>query len=825
MRELPAGTVTFVFTDIEGSTRLLRELGADYADALVQHRRVVREAFGRRGGIEVDTQGDAFFFAFAGAEDAVAAALEAQEGLSDGPVRVRMGLHTGEPLLAEGGYVGMDVHQGARIAAAAHGAQIIASAKARAAAGAEFRDLGMHRLKDFDEPVRLYQVNDGEFPPVRSLNVTNLPSPASPLIGREQEVGDVAGLTSTSRLVTLTGAGGCGKTRLALQVATELVGRFQDGVFWVSLAPLTDPNLVLPTIGETIGAKTELHVHIGRSSMLLLLDNFEQVVEAAAALVELVEHCPKLFVLVTSRAPLRVPGESEYSVDPLSEGEAVELFCQRAALAEPRTAVEAICRRLDCLPLAIELAAARTRALPPEQLLERLDKALPILTSRLRAIPDRQRTLRAAIGWSFQLLSPVEQELFARLSVFVGGFELEAAEAVCAASLDDVESLMEQSLVRRWGDRLGMFETIREFATEQLESGGDADATARRHAHHYAQRLTGLQSSLWDASHDVAAKWFADEQDNVRAALAWSLDTGERELLAHLAASAAEFWIMRGAFGEARRWLEAGFETDTALPADLRARAFASLSTLEHAQADYARARRHAETAVVLERTLDDGKRLSHALNRLGNATKAQGEIEAARLLYAEALAVSRRADDRRGCAVSLVNLGTIELGLGHLGAAEAACREAGGLFESLGNRSGTAASLLLLGEAALGQGRLEDAHEAVASALRIYRTLDRSARIAACLSVFARLAERAGDPRRASTLLAATQTLREQTGAAAVPSERQAEENLSRSLRGALDEQTFGQAFDDGRHLEPAEAVIFALAATERTPWRRATG
>ena len=534
--------------------------------------------------------------------------------------------------------------------------------------------------------------------------------------------------------------------------------------------------------------------------MLLLLDNFEQVVEAAAALVELVEQCPKLFVLVTSRAPLRVPGESEYSVDPLSEVEAVELFRQRAALAEPRTAVEAICRRLDCLPLAIELAAARTRVLPPEQLLERLDKALPILTSRLRAIPDRQRTLRAAIEWSFQLLSPVEQELFARLSVFVGGFELEAAEAVCAASLDDVESLMEQSLVRRWGDRLGMFETIREFATEQLESGGDADATPRRHAHHYAQRLTALQSSLWDDSHDAAAKWFADEQDNVRAALAWSLDTGERELLAHLATSAAEFWIMRGAFGEARRWLEAGFETDTALPADLRARAFASLSMLEHAQADYARARRHAETAVVLERSLDDGKRLSHALNRLGNATKAQGEIEAARLLYAEALAVSRQADDRRGCAVSLVNLGTIELGLGHLGAAEAACREAGGLFESLGNRSGAAASLLLLGEAALGQGRLEDAHEAVASALRLYRTLDRSARIAACLSMFARLAERDGDPRRASTLLAATQTLREQTGAAAMPSERQAEENLSRSLRGALDEQTFGQAFDDGR-------------------------
>ena len=576
MRELPAGTVTFVFTDIEGSTRLLRELGADYADALVQHRRVVREAFGRRGGIEVDTQGDAFFFAFAGAKDAVAAALEAQEGLSGGPVRVRMGLHTGEPLLAEGGYVGMDVHQGARIAAAAHGAQIIASARARAAAGAEFRDLGMHRLKDFDEPVRLYQVNEGEFPPVRSLNVTNLPSPASPLIGREQEVGDVAGLTSTSRLVTLTGAGGCGKTRLALQVATELVGRFQDGVFWVSLAPLTDPNLVLPTIGETIGAKTELHVHIGRSSMLLLLDNFEQVVEAAAALVELVERCPKLFVLVTSRAPLRVPGESEYSVDPLSEGEAVELFCQRAALSEPRTAVEAICRRLDCLPLAIELAAARTRALPPEQLLERLDKTLPILTSRLRAIPDRQRTLRAAIEWSFQLLSPVEQELFARLSVFVGGFELEAAEAVCAASLDDVESLMEQSLVRRWGDRLGMFETIREFATEQLESGGDADATPRRHAHHYAQRLTGLQSFPLGCLARCRGEMVCGRAGQRSRCARLELDTGERELLAHLAASAAEFWIMRGAFGEARRWLEAGFETDTALPADLRARAFAS---------------------------------------------------------------------------------------------------------------------------------------------------------------------------------------------------------------------------------------------------------
>ena len=803
-----------MFTDIEGSTRLLRELGAAYADALVQHRRVVREAFGRHGGTEVDSQGDAFFFAFAGAEDAVAAALEAQEGLGEGPVRVRMGVHTGEPLLAEGSYVGMDVHQGARIAAAAHGAQIIASATARAAAGAEFRDLGMHRLKDFDDPVRLYQVNDGEFPPVRSLNVTNLPSPASPLIGREQEVAEVAGLTASSRLVTLTGAGGSGKTRLALQAATELVDRFQDGVFWVSLAPLTDADLVLPTISETIGAKTELHVHIGGRSMLLLLDNFEQVVEAAGALIELIEQCPKLFVLVTSRAPLRVAGESEYSVDPLTEVEAVELFRQRAAVAEPRTAVQAICRRLDCLPLAIELAAARTHVLTPERLLERLDKALPILTSRLREIPERQRTLRAAIEWSFQLLSPVEQRLFARLSVFAGGFELETAEAVCAVSLDDVESLMEQSLVRRWRERLGMFETVREFATEQLESGGDADATRRRHADHYSQRATALQSSLWDDSHDAAAKWFADEQDNVRAALAWSLDTSERELLARLATSAAEFWIIRGAFGEARRWLETGLETDAALPSELKARAFASLSMLEHAQGDYARARGHAEEAVELERSLADGKRLSHALNRLGNATNAQGEIESARSLYNEALAISRQAGDQRGCAVSLVNLGAIELGLGHLGAADAACREASALFERLGNRSGAAASLLLLGEAALGQGRLEDAHEVVASALRLYRELDRTARIAACLSMFARLAERDGDPRRASTLLAATQTLREQTGAAAMPSERQAEENLSLSLRGALDVQTLGQAFDDGRRLEPTEAVIYALAA-----------
>ena len=412
MAELPTGTVTFLFTDVEGSTRLLRELGPAYGAALAEHRRLIRAAAEANGGVEVDTQGDAFFFAFPSPTAAAAAAADAQRALADGALQVRMGLHTGEPELTADGYIGLDVHLGARIASSAHGGQVVLS---RATHGGLdrmtlVRDLGEHRVKDFDAPVWIYQLGDDEFPPLKTISNTNLPHPASTFVGRGNEVGEIVELLlDEARLVTLSGPGGMGKTRIAIEAAAELVPSFRAGVFWVGLADTRDPSLVTDTIARILGAKDDLASHIGERELLLLLDNFEQVVEAAPELGRLLEACDGLRLLVTSREVLRISGEVELAVQPLADRAAVELFCHRAR-CEADDDVRVLCVALDNLPLALELAAARARVLSPAQILARVSERLDLFVGGRDAGP-RQRTLRATIEWSHDLLSPVEQRL------------------------------------------------------------------------------------------------------------------------------------------------------------------------------------------------------------------------------------------------------------------------------------------------------------------------------------------------------------------------------------------------------------------------------
>ena len=365
--ELPTGTVTFLFTDVEGSTRLLHDFGERYVGVLSEHRRVLREAFARHGGVEVDTQGDAFFVAFAKASEALTAAVEGRDGLARGPIRVRMGLHTGEPTATAEGYVGMDVHRAARIAAAGHGGQILVSQSTRdLAPSSSLRDLGQHRLKDLTAPERIYQFGDEDFPPIKTLSQTNLPVQPTPLVGRERELEQLLGLLDSNRLLTLTGPGGSGKTRLAMQVAAELVEEFPDGVWFVSLAPLVDPLLVLPTVAATIGAQDELSEHLRGKRMLLLLDNLEQVLSVAPKLGELLAQSPGVKLLTTSRERLSLAAEQEYSVPTLPLEDAVELFVARSRQLDPSFSADStvgeICRRLDGLPLAVELAAARIRS-------------------------------------------------------------------------------------------------------------------------------------------------------------------------------------------------------------------------------------------------------------------------------------------------------------------------------------------------------------------------------------------------------------------------------------------------------------------------------
>src|SRR5215210_5755408 len=371
MRDLPSGTVTFLFTDVEGSTNLLRDLGAEsYGEALLEHRRVLREAFSAHGGVEVDTQGDAFFVAFPTASGALAAAAAAQEGLSTTLIRVRMGLHTGTPHVDEEGYVGVDVHRAARIAAAGHGGQVLVSASTAALLGTGgLRDLGEHRLKDLSAPERIYQLGEEDFPPLKSLYRTNLPIPATPFLGREHELAEVCALLEDARLLTLTGPGGTGKTRLGLQAAAEAAERYRDGIFWVPLAPLRDSELVLVTAGQVLGAKDGLAEHLADKSLLLLFDNFEHVVEAAPGLSALLASCPNVHLLVTSRELLRVPGEQAYPVPPLEPEDGAKLFVARARAARPSfvasEVVPELCARLENLPLALELAARESESSRP----------------------------------------------------------------------------------------------------------------------------------------------------------------------------------------------------------------------------------------------------------------------------------------------------------------------------------------------------------------------------------------------------------------------------------------------------------------------------
>nr|MDQ2982146.1 adenylate/guanylate cyclase domain-containing protein [Actinomycetota bacterium] len=467
---LPTLAVTLLFTDVEGSTKLLHALGAaGYADALAEHRRVLRAAFERYGGVEVDTQGDAFFFAFPDAPSGLAAAGEARSALESGPISVRMGIHTGRPLKTEEGYVGVDVHRAARIAAAGHGGQVLVSVETAALAdgsGATLVDLGEHRLKDLAAPERIYQLGDVRFPPLKTLSASNLPVPTTPFLGREAELERLSAMLSDPavRVLTILGPGGIGKTRLALQAAAEASDAFLDGLWWVALAPLSDARQAPAALAQTLGVREQEGVDVeealaarleGRRT-LVLLDNAEHLLpELVGVVVRLVGASDRLTVLVTSRERLQLSSENIFSVPPLTAEDASAFLQERAAALglslERSETVDVLCERLDRLPLALQLAAARLRTFSPQQLLERLSGRLDVLKGG-RDLAPRQQTLRATVEWSHDLLTSEEQTLFRRLAVFVGGSTLEAAETVCGADVEVLEGLADKSLVQRRDD-------------------------------------------------------------------------------------------------------------------------------------------------------------------------------------------------------------------------------------------------------------------------------------------------------------------------------------------------------------------------------------
>jgi predicted ATPase/class 3 adenylate cyclase len=823
-RDLPTGTVTLVFTDIEGSTKLLHELGAEaYAATLAEHRRLLREAFGRHGGVEVDTQGDAFFYAFGDAREAVTAAEEGREALRPGPIHVRVGIHTGTPHVTGEGYIGHDVHLGARIGAAGHGEQVLISEEtrrsARLADDAGVVDLGEHRLKDFAQAVRILQLGSERFPPLKTISNTNLPRPASSFVGREREVREVVTLLRDgARLVTLTGPGGSGKTRLSIEVAAELVGDHKAGTFWVELAPLRDPTLVTGEIAKTLGAPDGLADHVGERDMLLVLDNLEQVIEAAPDLADLVEACPNLRLLVTSRERLRVRGEVEYPVAPLVDHDAAELFRARAGLAQADDVVYALCRALDDMPLAIELAAARTMVLTPAQILERLSQRLDLFEGGRDADP-RQRTLRRAIEWSHDLLDPDEQRLFARLAVFVGGCTLETAEQVCRADLDTLQSLVEKNLVRRTDDRFWLLETIREFALERLEESGEADAIRRRHAEHFLELSERAEPHLIQESLGRLGAWherMESELDNVRIALDRFEVEGDGERACRMVGALAWFWEQRGQFAEGRRRVETALAAEDR-PTAARASALSGAAFLAALMGDVETATPRAEEALALHRELGDPWRIADAVHTLGYAKAEAGDMLEARELFEESVQLLRQAGYEDYAMWSMRSLGWTYHDTGDLERAREIHEQNLRRARELGNPGIEATTLAVLGTILVDEGRPRDAFPLFVSAYKLHLDLGESLEVATDLARLAAALAGIGATEHAVELSSLSDALREELGARVPWVERIAGSTLA-SLRDQVDPSAFEQAWDRGSRLTPDEAVAEALAASRGT-------
>src|SRR5215217_5887612 len=774
MSSLPTGTVTFLFTDIEGSTKLWERSPQAMQRALARHDQILRDAVEERGGYVFKTVGDAFCCVFSTAPVALETSLFAQRTLltkegwpeETGPLRVRMALHAGSTEERDGDYFGPPVDRVARLLSAAHGAQVLLSLTAQELvrdqlpAGAALMNLGEHRLKDLFRPERVFQLIapglPSEFPPLRTLEakLNNLPLQPTPLVGRVREVEEVAERLRSDqvRLLTLTGPGGTGKTRLALQAGADLLDEFDDGVFFVALAAITDPELVPSAIAEALGVRESaeqaleesLKSYIRDKRLLLILDNFEQVLEGAPLVGELLGTCPRLKVLATSRIPLRLYGEQEYPVPPLAlpdpralppvkvltQYEAVRLFVERARAIkadffvtnESAPAVAEICARLDGLPLAIELAAARIRILPPQQMLQRLSNRLNLLKGGPRDLPTRQQTLRGTIDWSYELLTEEEKTLLGRLSVFSGGRTIEAVEEVCdpagdVDALEGVGSLVEKSLLRQeegvGGEpRFAMLETVQEYARVKLEESGEAEQIQRAHAEYFLALAEEADPELKGPDQLEWLQRLEAEHDNMRAALSWALGQEQVELGLRLTGTLWRFWWMRGYDSEGRRWLEEALAVGGRGSLESRAMALAGLGALASHQGDLDRAEEACEEGLELiaQEATERSEAKLYLLLALGHVALEREDFSRATELFEESIALSREMRNRWGLARSVMSLATVIHEQGDFERATELYEESIDLFRERGDKLGLARCLNNLGLAMYSRGDLERA-------------------------------------------------------------------------------------------------------------------
>lgn len=724
-----------LFSDMEGSTLLLSRLGAAYAEVLDAQRDLLRGAWSVFDGTEMGTEGDSFFVVFGTAEAAVAAAVEGQRQLAghvwpDGvAVRVRMGIHTGTPTRHGDGYVGLDVHRGSRIAASAHGGQVVVSASTAELVrdalpvGVTIRDLGVQRLKDFPRPERLFQLmiegTQTHFPPLKALGATSiLPRPATSLVGRSTELGDLAALLAGSdvRLVTLTGPGGTGKTRLAVEIATQLAEHHADGAYFVALAEATAPEQIWTTLAEALDVPPEARTtesileQVGLRDALLVLDNLEQIPSADAPVARLLDAAPRITVIATTRHPLHVPGERQYPVPPLrlpnsdtwaqpGQAGAVELFVQNARTFKPdfkltadnRADILTICRRLDGLPLAIELAAARIKLLSPRALLARLDQALD-LNAVSKQAATRHRTLRDTIAWSYKLLDPDEQSLFRRMAVFAGGTSLDGITSVALGvdgtdpdastteAIDLISKLVDASVVVVHEDlagepRIAMLQTIRAYARDELAWANELDLLRHRHFDYHLATARRWQSLLRDDLNRSTLGRFETELDNFRAALSWALTLPESDadrplppsqvsrttLALRLCSALHTFWYTSGYLIEERHWLELAVARSGTHPSADLAHCLALLAEIAHDTCAFDRAQAYATASVNMCRELDDVENLPKALVAKAFAEADSGSPADYRATFREAIVAAKKVDDRSQAAWAYVGLAYYE--------------------------------------------------------------------------------------------------------------------------------------------------------------------
>ncbi len=917
MTEFPSGTVTFLFTDIEGSTLIWEQHARAMQLALSQHNSIIRNAIEAQGGVVVKNTGDGFYAAFSTADQGLQAAYLAQKQILqhqwDPPIKelkVRMALHTGNAEPRGGDYYGQAVNRTARLCAAAHGYQILLSSATQELLTPErpdefkLLDLGQHRLKGLLGPEHIYQLLGpglpAYFPALTTLDAkdVNLPALSTPFLGREHQRSALAKLLRRDdvRLVTLSGPGGTGKTRLSLAVAQDLASDFHDGIRFIELASADDPNLVLPAIAELLGVKNSprtpagevLNRFLRQRQMLLVLDNFEQVVAAAPKLAELLESAPGLKLLVTSREILRISCEHDYPVPPLMvpdqnekmtaaplpQNEAVALFCQRASVASPGFLlteenvqdVASICRRLDGLPLALELAAARMRIMPPGALLDRLGQRLQILTGGPRDSPARQRIIHEAIDWSYCLLNENEQRLFAQLSLFVDGWSLAAAEAICFGGdvfsvLDGLASLRDKSLIQQLisanGEtRFSMLETIREFAWQKFQENEDQPTIVRRYIDYYAivadeeprerRRLYGP---------DGLFQLFLEQYGNLRAAMkrgreagAWSsvlqVGSGRGILMESLPLDTCLEWLS---------WMEEALVKAEKIDPEFRARALESVGqTIMLVPGRLLEARTVIQGVVSIHRTIGDSYKLMSSINTLGNLTARLGKYEEARGYYQEALQLAKDLDEARGVAIITGNIGSLLAGMGETEEANSVSKLAVRLCAPLKLYGEQAVYMLTLAGIKMRAGHYDRAREIAQTSLDQLRQYGRSHFVTWALTGLGQIATRQakygyatdlfkesleilkeypedesiiqalegaaelqlaqGQEQQAVLLLGAATSLRDETTIRRMPVSLLEYDDLLSGLQAKLGQQKLEEALEQGESYDWEEAIAEAL-------------